>query len=79
MKKKYELAARMTIQMVLRIIEKRKGWTENEAVSRLSKCPLYARLGNVSTKLWMDNPIDLADMFERELRGEQLTLADFFK
>jgi hypothetical protein len=38
-----------------------------------------ARLGNVSTKLWMDNPLDLADMFERELRGEKLTIADFFK
>jgi hypothetical protein len=77
--KKYILAARLTILMVLEIMEKRHGWSANETISKLSKCTLYQRLSNYSTKFWMDNPHDLADLFEKELKGEPLVPEDYFK
>jgi hypothetical protein len=77
--KKYDLAARLTIQMVLEILEKRHGWNTNEALSRISKCPLYETLSDSTTKLWMDNSHDIADLFDKSLRGKEPDLRDFFK
>jgi hypothetical protein len=34
---------------------------------------------DVSTKLWMDNPRDIADMAMYELRGEEIPIARYFK
>jgi hypothetical protein len=79
MNQKYAMAASLTIQMVLEIMEKRHGWTANHTISQLSKCALYGRMSDYRTKWWMDNPNDIADLFDKELRGESLSPADFFK
>jgi hypothetical protein len=79
MNEKYAMAARITTQMVCQIMQERHGWTQNQTLSALSKCKLYETLSNYRTKLWMDNPYDIADLFDKELAGEELTLADFFK
>jgi hypothetical protein len=78
MKRKYDMAAKLTIQMVLEIMQKRHGWDTNQTLSRISKCPLYETLSDSSTKLWMDNPHDIADMFDKVLSGKKLEPQDFF-
>jgi hypothetical protein len=78
MKKKYDMAAQLTIQMVLEIMGRRHGWSINEALSKISKYPLYETLSDSATKLWMDNPHDTADLFEKCLQGKEPELRDFF-
>jgi hypothetical protein len=77
--KKYDLAAQLTIQMVLEILENRHRWNTNAALSRISKYPLYETLSDSTTKLWMDNPHDIADLFDKILAGKELEPSDFFK
>jgi hypothetical protein len=77
MNNKYALAARISAQMVVEIMQDRHNWSQNEALSTLSKCRLFETLSDYRTKLWMDNPHDIADLFDKELAGEELTLKDF--
>jgi len=73
----HEIGAKITIQTVIEIMSARHGWTINETISRLSKLPLYEKLCDLETSLWVDNPNDIADLFDKELNGEVLTLSDF--
>jgi hypothetical protein len=79
MKRKYDMAARLTAQMVVEIMAERHGWTANQTLSSLSKCPLYESLCDSATEWWKDNPHDLADLFDKELSGQELEAADFFR
>jgi hypothetical protein len=73
----HEIGAKITIQTVIEIMSTRHGWTINETISRLSKLSLYEKLCDPETSLWVDNPNDIADLFDKELNGEVLTLSDF--
>jgi hypothetical protein len=75
---KYETAARITVNLVAEELSLRHGWSMNDVLSRMTKTGLYARIAESDTKLWMDNPLDLADLFDKELAGERLTISDFF-
>jgi hypothetical protein len=76
---KYALAARMTVNMVVEVLAARHAWSANEALSHLSKTRLYEALEDLQTKLWMDNPLDIADLFDKEYTGQPLTANDFTK
>ncbi|MDR1712828.1 MAG: hypothetical protein LBR39_01545 [Coriobacteriales bacterium] len=75
---KYDAAARITVNMVAEELSVRHGWSLNEALSRMTKADLYPSLTSSSTKLWMENPLDLADLFDKEFVGDELTIANFF-
>jgi hypothetical protein len=79
MNEKYELAARLTVNMVTEILSKRHGWLLNEALSRLSKTRVYDLLADYKTELWIDNPSDIADMFDLEYEGKKLPPDIYFK
>ena len=76
---KYDLMARFTANMVAEIIAKRHGLELNEAISRFSKSVIYERLILSETELWMDNPNDIADMYDMECSGEGIDPAYYFK
>jgi hypothetical protein len=78
MNAKYDMAARLTVNMVVEELMRRHSWGANETLSKMSKTSLYERLVDSGTGLWKDNPLDLADLFDRLFAGEQLTFADFF-
>jgi hypothetical protein len=73
------MAAKMSAKMVAEELADRNGWSLNEAISKLTKTSIYERMLDVSTTLWMDNPRDIADMVEYELRGEDVPVDRFFK
>jgi hypothetical protein len=75
---KYDMAARLTVNMVVEELVRRHGWDANVALSKMSKTSLYERLVDSTTGLWKDNPLDLADLFDRLFNGEVLTASDFF-
>ncbi|GHU59978.1 hypothetical protein FACS189444_6320 [Spirochaetia bacterium] len=79
MKRKYDMAAKLTIQMVLEIMANRHSWTINQSLSYCSKLRLYETLSDSTTTFWMDNPHDIADLLDKELSGQKLEPADFFK
>jgi hypothetical protein len=79
MNEKYELAARLTANMVMESLAKRHDWSHNETLSRMSKANLYVLLTDSDTGLWMDNPSDIADMFDLEFQGKPLPHELFFK
>jgi hypothetical protein len=76
---KYDMAAKLTIQMVLEIMQKRHGWDMNQTISQCSKLQLYELLSDSDTEWWVDNPNDIADLFEKELNGQKLDPLDYFK
>jgi hypothetical protein len=76
---KYEMAAKMTAKMVAEELAERNEWTFNEAISKLAKTSIYERMLDTTTKLWMDNPRDIAEMVMYELRGEEIPPELFFK
>jgi hypothetical protein len=76
---KYEMAAKFTAKMVSEELSDRNGWSFNDAVSSLTKTNLYEMLLDVSTQLWMDNPIDIADLVMYELRGEEAPIERYFR
>jgi hypothetical protein len=76
---KYELAAKMVAKMVAEELADRNDLTLNEAISKLAKTNIYERLLDVSTKLWLDNPIDITNMAMYELRGEKIPVELYFK
>jgi hypothetical protein len=78
MSDKFDLAARLTVQFVADVLSERHSWSLNDTLSKMAKTELYERLMDSSTKLWMDNPHDLADLFDKLFRGESLSLKDFF-
>jgi hypothetical protein len=75
---RYELAAKMSAKMVAEELADRHGWPLNDAISKLAKTSLYERLLDTSTSLWKDNPRDIADIAEYELRGEEAPAELFF-
>jgi hypothetical protein len=75
---KYELAAKMNAKMVAEELADRHGWSLNDALSNLAKTSLYERILDTSTSLWKDNPRDIADIAEYELRGEEAPVELFF-
>jgi hypothetical protein len=75
---KYELAAKMSAKMVVEELADRHGWSLNDALSNLTKTSLYERILDTSTSLWKDNPRDIADIVEYELRGEEAPIELFF-
>jgi len=79
MSDKYDLMAKFTANMVAEILSKRHGLELNEAISRFSKSSIYERLILSETELWMDNPNDIADMYDMESRGEGIDPAYYFK
>jgi hypothetical protein len=76
---KYTLATKMVAKMVAEELADRNGLTRNEAISQLTKTTIYDKLLDVSTKLWLDNPIDITNMVMYELRGEKIPLELYFK
>jgi len=76
---KYDLMAKFTANMVAEILAKRHGLELNEAISRFSKSGIYERLILSETELWMDNPNDIADMYDMESCGEEIDPAYYFK
>jgi hypothetical protein len=74
---RYKMAAKLVVNMVVEIVASRHSWNLNEAMSRFSKSHVYELLADTKTKLWMDNPSDIADLFDKEYAGEQLTVKDF--
>ena len=76
---KYDLMARFTANMVAEIIAHRHGWVLNDAISRLTKSKTYDTLIRSETELWMDNPSDIADMFDMETAGIEIDPAYYFK
>ena len=79
MKDKFDLMARLTAHSVAEILAGRHGWSLNEAISRFSKSILYEILIQSETELWMDNPADIADMFDMETSDEGIDPAYYFK
>ena len=79
MNEKYDLMARFTANTVAEIIAKRHGIELNEAISRFSKTSIYERLLLSETELWMDNPNDIADMYDMEISGKGIDPAYYFK
>ncbi|MDR0825312.1 MAG: hypothetical protein LBN74_09480 [Prevotella sp.] len=78
-KEKYELVAKMTAKLVAEELADKNLWTLNEAISKLTKTSIYERVLDIDTKLWMDNPRDIAEMVMCELRGEKIPPSYFFK
>jgi hypothetical protein len=78
MSSKYEMTAQLTANMVVEVLAERHAWSLNETLSKMSKTGLFERLLDPDTKLWMDNPLDIADLFDKLFEGRQLTLADYF-
>jgi|GEM_PF-6715512 len=76
---KYDLMALFTVNMVAEILAKRHGIELNEAISRFSKSSIYERLILSETELWMDNPGDIADMYDMEIGGKGIDPAYYFK
>jgi len=79
MNSKCDLMARFTANMVAEILSKRHGIELNEAISRLSKSKTYERLLLSETELWLDNPHDIADMFDMENSDSGIDPAYYFK
>jgi len=79
MSEKYDMTARLTINMVTEIIAKRHGLSLNDAISRFSKTNIYMILSDSKTELWMDNPSDIADMYDMEIQGIEIDPAYYFK
>ena len=75
----YDLMARFTANMVAEIIAKRHNIDLNEAISRFSKSSIYERLLLSETELWLDNPSDIADMFDMENSGNGIDPSYYFK
>jgi hypothetical protein len=78
MVEKYDMAAKLVANMVAEELAIRRTWSINEALSRMAKTDLYERLMDSETTLWMDNPLDIADLFEKVFDEEQLDAADYF-
>jgi hypothetical protein len=78
MTEKYDMAAKLVANMVAEEIAARRVWSINDALSHMAKTELYERLMNSDTALWMDNPLDIADLFEKVLDGKQLDATDYF-
>ena len=76
---KYDLMARFTANMVAEIVAQRHGWALNEAISRFSKSKVYDTLIRSETELWMDNPSDIADMYDMENEGKGIDPAYYYK
>jgi len=79
MSDKYDMAARLTANLVAEIIAKRHDVSLNEAISRFSKTKIYATLLESETELWIDNPSDIADMYDMESDGKEIDPAYYFK
>ena len=79
MNSKYDLMAQYTANTVTEILAKRHGLELNEAISRFSKSSIYEKLISSETELWMDNPGDIADMYDMEDAGKEVDLAYYFK
>ena len=79
MNSKYDLMARFTANTVVEILAKRHGLELNEALSRFSKSGIYERLLASETELWMDNPNDIADLYDMESSGKGVDPAYYFK
>ena len=79
MSEKYDLMARFTANMVAEILAQRHDWPLNEAISHFSKSKVYETLIQSETELWIDNPSDIADLFDTESNGEAIDPARYFK
>ena len=75
---KYRLAAECVIKMVVERIADNHGWTINETLEKLTTLEIFDRLQEPDTSLWTTNPVDLADMVETELRGEEIAPERYF-
>ena len=75
---KYRLASEYVIKMVAEQVAESHGWTMNDTLERLSQLDLFERLQEPETSLWTSNPVDIADMIEAELRGEEVDVSRFF-
>ena len=79
MSSKYDLMAQFTANTVAEILAKRHNLELNAAISLFSKSSIYEKLIRSETELWMDNPNDIADMFDLENSGQEIDPAYYFK
>ncbi|MDR0417275.1 MAG: hypothetical protein LBH76_08205 [Propionibacteriaceae bacterium] len=75
---RHALAARLVIAETVQAIAANHAWTLNEALTAFAKSTLYPRLLDLDTELWHHNPLDIADMFDHEWRGEPIPLDLFY-
>ena len=75
---KYRLASEYVIKMVVERVSENHGWTINETLETISQLDIFGRLQDPATSLWTSNPVDIADMVETELRGEEIDAARYF-
>jgi len=64
---------------VAEILAHRHGLALNEAISSFSKSKIFETLIDSETELWMDNPSDIADMYDMETSGAGIDPAYYFK
>jgi len=76
---KYDLMAQFTANMVAEILARRHGWELNTAISLFSKSDTYDTLIRSETGLWIDNPSDIADMYDMEIFDGVINQAYYFK
>jgi len=79
MSEKFDLMARFTAHAVAEIIAHRYKIPLNEAISLFTKSKVFELLINSETELWIDNPSDIADMFDMETNGDSIDPAYYFK
>ena len=79
MNDKYDLMVQFAANNVAEVIAHRHGLPLNEAISRFSKSSIYETLICSETELWMDNPSDIADMYDMEARGEKVDPTYYYK
>jgi len=79
MSEKFDLMARFTANAVTEIIAHRYAMPLNKAISLFSKSRVFELLINSKTELWIDNPSDIADMFDMETNGDPIDPAYYFK
>ncbi|MDR3242947.1 MAG: hypothetical protein LBT34_03350 [Clostridiales Family XIII bacterium] len=75
---KYQLALEYVIKMVVERIAESHGWTVNRTLEETSQLDIFDRLSDVESALWTENPVDLVEMVETELRGEKPAPEMFF-
>jgi hypothetical protein len=78
MSERIEMAVKLVVNMVAEILASRHTWNLNETLSNMTKTELYQTLADSRTELWMDNPHDIADLFDLEFAGKRLSLDAFF-
>jgi hypothetical protein len=76
---KYQMALEVAIKMVAERISSNHGWTINQTLDEMSRLDIFDRLSDVDSLLWTESPVDLTEMVETELRGEEIDPAYYFK